>query len=196
MLTFELPGDASMDFSKLKAQIRILPTLSTPAPININHLSPQHSNIRLKSSPSNASSSSSQPTPIYNTTLLKHITPRDHLLHTHALLQEVPAFRDALALLRVWANQRGYCAGKAKAGQGYILGFEDCGQLWVSLLGVLINGEEHLADGAKKKARRAVGKGLSSYQLFKAALSFIGADLGFLLVAHTLTTPLISPSRL
>ena len=166
-----------MDFSKLKAQIRLLPVLSTPPPININHLSPQHSNIRIKSSsPStNSPSSTPQPTPIYNTSLLRHITPRDHLLRTHSLLQEVPSFRDALALLRVWANQRGYCAGKAKPGQGYILGFEDCGQFWVSLLSVLISGEEPALDGAKKNARRSVGRGLSSYQLFKAALSFLSA---------------------
>jgi U3 small nucleolar RNA-associated protein 22 len=105
---------------------------------------------------------------------MRHITPRGHLLHTHSLIQAVPSFRDALALLRVWANQRGYCSGKLKPGQGCILGFEDCGQLWVSLLSVLINGEQPVGDAPKKTMRRAVGKGLSSYQLFKAALSFLG----------------------
>ena len=171
--------DTPTDFTKLKAQIRLLPVLSASAPINLNHLSPQHSNIRLKSPSSSTTSNSSapHPTPIYNTCLLLHSTTRDRLLHTHSLIQSVPSFRDALALLRVWANQRGFCAGKPKPGQGYIFGFEDCGPLWVSLLGVLINGEQLVDEARKKSSRRAVGKGLSSYQLFKAALSFLGKSL-------------------
>ena len=38
-------------------------------------------------------------------------TPKAHLLAVHDLKNDIPAFGDALTLLRVWANQRGYGVG-------------------------------------------------------------------------------------
>jgi U3 small nucleolar RNA-associated protein 22 len=96
----------------------------------------------------------------------------------HTLKKSTAAFSDALALLRVWANQRGYCGGgKALC----IRGFEGRGAWWSGILKCVIEGEEGVG-GRKEGKRRAVGRGLSSYQLFRAVLDFIGRRI----YAHTL----------
>jgi U3 small nucleolar RNA-associated protein 22 len=54
-----------------------------------------------------------------------------------------------------------------------VRGFEDAGALWIGLLDLLISGEEATGGGSGGglgKKRRPLGKGLSSYQLFKSAL--------------------------
>jgi len=96
----------------------------------------------------------------------------------------VPSFSDALALLRVWANQRGFGAGfvpgRGKGTRNYcVRGFEGLGAWWACLLEILILGEEPVKGsgvnkGGKRNQRPLVGKGLSSYQLFRAALDFLG----------------------
>ncbi|KAK0482507.1 Nrap protein [Armillaria novae-zelandiae] len=151
------PGVTKNDFSKLKAHICIIPVLSSSSPISLQRLSPAHSNVR-------SSEETRIPTPLYNTALLTALTPSSHLVSTHALQQEAPALSDALTLLRVWANQRGYCDGTAPC----IRGFEGKGPWWVSVLRALILGEE----GGKSK-RKPLGRGLSSYQLLKAAIDFL-----------------------
>lgn len=92
-----------------------------------------------------------------------------------------PSFGDGLALLRIWANQRGYGAGcvreRGKGGRNYcVRGFEGLGAWWACVLEVLILGEEPAEDEQEKNKnqRPLVGKGLSSYQLFRAALDFLG----------------------
>ncbi|KAK0211157.1 Nrap protein [Desarmillaria ectypa] len=150
------PGVTKNDFSKLKAHICIIPVLSPSSPISLQHLSPSHSNVR-------SSEETRVPTPLYNTALLTALTPPSHLISTHALQQEAPALSDALTLLRVWANQRGYCEGSALG----IRGFEGKGPWWVSVLRALILGVEG------KSKRKPLGRGLSSYQLFKAVIDFL-----------------------
>lgn len=115
------------------------------------------------------------PSPIYNSRIIQHLTPKPHLVATHALKEGVPAFGDALALLRVWAHQRGYGVGDRLC----VRGFEGRGTWWAGLLECLVLGEEGAESGgvggfSKKEKRRPLGKGLSSYQLFKAALDFLG----------------------
>lgn len=155
-------------FKKLNAYIRIIPTLSPLSPIALQRLSPAHSNIRLNGTITIASS---PPTPMYNTALLTSLTPRPHLLHTHETINQVPSFRDALTLLRVWANQRGYCASSGS--RGCVAGFEGRGAWWSALLSVLIVGQEREPGAGKKGQRKPLGRGLSSYQLFRAALDFM-----------------------
>jgi len=167
--------DSTNDFTKLNAKICILPVLSQHSPIPLHRLSPSHSNLRISTSESSndeANSSTQKPTPQYNNTILRTMTPKPQLLDTHNLQNECPAFSDALTLLRVWANQRGYSEGARMC----VRGFEGAGPFWSSVLALLLNGEEPAA-GAKKAKRRSVGKGLSSYQLFKAALEFFGLSL-------------------
>lgn len=92
--------------------------------------------------------------------------------------------RDALALLRVWANQRGYGAGSRFSVDGKssypmagycVRGFEGLGVWWGCVLEVLVSGEELQGEKAKRSGagRPLVGRGLSSYQLFRAALDFL-----------------------
>lgn len=160
----------SDDFSKVNVEVRIIPTISPSSPIQLQRLSPHRSNIRASTSTSTASELS---TPLYNTALLLATVPRAHLLRVYALQTAVPAFSDALALLKVWAAQRGYAAGA----QPCVRGFEGRGMWWAAVLDLLVHGEEppagRLAKGAAK--RKPLGKGLSSYQLFRAALDFFCA---------------------
>jgi U3 small nucleolar RNA-associated protein 22 len=160
--------DSSYDFTKLHAQIRIIPVLPSPSPIPLHRLSPAHSNIRISSSPS-SETQTQVPTPLYNTSLLLSVTPKPDLLAVHTWKQSAPAFGDALTLLRVWANQRGYGEGERLC----VRGFEGKGGWWAAVVGLLLNGEEG-GGGKSGKLRRPVGKGLSSYQIFKAALDFLG----------------------
>ncbi|KAF7800159.1 hypothetical protein EIP86_011405 [Pleurotus ostreatoroseus] len=156
------------DFSKTHAQVRILLTLLADSPIPSQRLAPHRSNIRASSSSDESTGDAS--TPIYNTALLTTTTPRPHLLRIYHLKQQIPAFEDALTLLRVWANQRGYGAGAKLS----VRGFEGKGMFWASVLDLLISGEEtseHVI-GRSASQRKPLGKGLSSYQLFRAALDF------------------------
>lgn len=88
----------------------------------------------------------------------------------HSLKQNAPGFNDALTLLRVWANQRGYGEGERMC----VRGFESKGGWWAAIITLLVVGEEG-GGGKKGKLRRPVGTGLSSYQMFRAALDFLGA---------------------
>ncbi|KZP27685.1 Nrap protein [Athelia psychrophila] len=186
--------DAPADLIKSHAQIRLIPVLPTPSPIPVQRLSPSHSNLRI--STSNSTSGPQDPkstgegedgertaaapaTPLYNRALHLALTPKPDLLRAHELKAHVPAFTEGLVLLRVWANQRGFCASASASpengainnngGLG-IRGFEARGPFWVGVLALLIEGEE----GKSGKARRGVGRGVSSYQLFRAALDFLG----------------------
>lgn len=92
-----------------------------------------------------------------------------HLLSAYETKKSVGGFSDALALLRIWANQRGYCRGK----DGWsILGFEDRGPFWSGLLELMVKGGA--STGGGKSRVKSVGRGLSSYQLFKATIGFLG----------------------
>ncbi|KAJ7746600.1 Nrap protein [Mycena metata] len=150
------------DFTKLNARVCIIPILSATSPIPLHRLSPSHSNIRI----SGDSDAAPVPTPLYNSALLTALMPKTFLLSTFALKENTPSFGDALALLRVWANQRGYGEGSRMC----VRGFDGLGSWWAVLLGLLVSGEESKGKGTKRKP---LGKGLSSYQLFRAALDFL-----------------------
>ncbi|KAF8874426.1 Nrap protein [Infundibulicybe gibba] len=161
--------NSSNDFTKLHAEVCIIPILSTQSPISLHRLSPTHSNLRVSSNSEDESKSAPTPTPLYNHAFLTAMTPRIHLLATHTLKNEAPAFSDALALIRVWANQRGYSGGSRMC----VRGFEAMGPWWSALLAFLVLGEEPRVAGNKASRRKALGRGLSSYQLFRAALDFL-----------------------
>lgn len=160
------------EFSKLNAQIRIIPFLPQ-SPIPLKRLAPSRSNIRIGNE---NDESTEDPTPVYNTAVMLMNTLKAHLLSLHALKQDVPAFADALTLLRVWANQRGYGPGSRMC----VRGFEGKGMWWASILELLVHGEEPQFVGLAKPGakRKPLGKGLSSYQLFKAALDLLGMSFG------------------
>ncbi|KAG7099051.1 hypothetical protein E1B28_000926 [Marasmius oreades] len=166
-LVLEPRADGSVyDFSKLNACVCIIPVLSPNSPIPLHRLSPSRLNFRgaaVDSDESNKQAAS----PLYNTAILTSLTPKYHLLSTHALQQNVPALSDAVALLRVWANQRGYGEGSKLT----VRGFDGKGPWWTFLLALLVRGEEPSAPSNVK--RKPLGRGLSSYQLFRAALDFL-----------------------
>jgi len=114
-----------------------------------------------------------QSTPLYNSTLLLCTTPREHLLAAHAVKNASPAFSDALSLLRIWANQRGFGFGSKFCVKGFDNGH---GVFWESLLELVINGEDGSWRSLKQKmaSRKPLGRGLSSYQLFRAVLDLLG----------------------
>ncbi|KAF9270066.1 Nrap protein [Marasmius fiardii PR-910] len=166
-LLLEPRADGSaLDFSKLNACLHIIPVLAPDSPISLQRLSPSHLSFRgvaIESDEGDQKNAS----PLYNTAILTSLTPRSHLLSTHALQQHVPALSDAVALLRVWANQRGYGEGSKMT----VRGFDGKGLWWTSLLALLLRGEEPSASINIK--RKPLGRGLSSYQLFRAALDFL-----------------------
>jgi U3 small nucleolar RNA-associated protein 22 len=171
------------DFTKLHAAIRIIPVVSDANPIPLQKLSPLQQNIRVSNGPQSQSEddqSHHSPTPVYNSTLALNFarSSRIRLVSAHKLIGVAPAFGDGLALLRIWANQRGYVAGvDIDGGDGNrnycVRGFERLGSWWACLLEVLILGEEPVVGKSKKSSRPLVGKQLSSYQLFRAALEFL-----------------------
>ena len=194
-----------MDFTKLNARIRLIPVLPSSSPVLIHHLSPAHRNLRVKPSSSQSSSSDTAlptsskngepssltptpaPTPIYNTDLLLHTIARERLLVTHQMMKEVPAFRDALALLRVWANQREYCPAPIPYPRSrsedereqdvVVAGFDrGGGQVWLGVMQSVVLGEETFGVKGGSGGRRGDGRDLSSYQLFKVALDFLGVS--------------------
>lgn len=162
------------DFWKTHVEVHIIPALGSSHPIPLHRLSPSHSNVRVQPTLDTPFAITSSSTPIYNTNILLSTFPKLLLLSTNALIQSSPTFRDAYTLLRVWANQRGY--GESTL---CIHGFEGKGSWWASVLGLVLDGEEPVSVPGKGKAggRKSVGKGLSSYQLFRASLDFLGKFL-------------------
>ncbi|THU79980.1 Nrap protein [Dendrothele bispora CBS 962.96] len=171
------PDGSASDFTKLNARVFIIPVLSPDCPIPLSRLSPSHSNIRITSDADSSDDSKSKlPTPLYNTAILTAFTPKSHLLSNHNLQQSCPAFNDALSLLRIWANQRGF--GEGSDSHPSVRGFNGKGPWWAALLEFLILGEEPTSSSSgkgwgKAQSRKPLGRGLSSYQLFRAALDFI-----------------------
>lgn len=112
--------------------------------------------------------------------VLLHTAARARLLRMYNLQKNVPDFGDALALLRVWANQRGYGESSNSDSDGgdsatalkwSVRGFLGLGSWWVAVLDYLIYGGEIL--GGRKEKRKPLGHSLSSYQLFRVALDFL-----------------------
>ncbi|KAL1939289.1 hypothetical protein VTO73DRAFT_10092 [Trametes versicolor] len=162
-----IPDDSHKSSSKVPIHVRIIPFIGD-SPIPLQRLSPARSNIRAAALDDE---SKEELTPLYNTAYMLMTTPKAHTLHIHALAKNVPSFADALTLLRVWANQRGYGLGSRMC----VRGFEGKGIWWASILDLIVNGEEPPPAGLGKRGarRKPLGKGLSSYQLFKAALDFL-----------------------
>ena len=184
---------SSTDFTRLNAEVCILPVLSINSPIPLHRLSPIHSNLRVITAADEAGNKSdaSPPSPLYNNVLLRILASKHQLLATHNLQNDCPAFNDALTLLRIWANQRGYGVGTRPC----IRGFEGNGSWWPCIFALLLCGEKPIEGGGSVSRKRTVGKGLSSYQLFKAALEFLGMfaeRLIFTNISHRVQLSIIS----
>jgi len=155
------------DFSKLNAVIRIIPTLSASSPIRQTRCSPSRNNFRVHLHDTADSDYENRPTPLYNSVLMLASSPLRDVLSVNTLKTDIPAYHDALSLLRVWANQRGYGEGRRTC----IWGFEGAGPLWNTLLELLIRGGEPRGENNPKSFPSRAG--LSSYQLLKAVLDLL-----------------------
>ncbi|GAB1522908.1 U3 snoRNP protein [Rhizoctonia solani] len=166
--------DSSSDLarSKFPLSIRIIPVLPSNNPLSERHLGPGRACIRT----SGLSDLDPAPTPLYNNSVLLSTTPVSHLLLIHNAKSQIPAFGDTLALLRVWANQRGYGTGTGHRLEDSaqharcVRGFGFLGAWWSAIIVYLVLGGKPVK-GVKKQAR--IGRGLSSYQLFRAVLDFL-----------------------
>ncbi|CAE6452704.1 unnamed protein product [Rhizoctonia solani] len=166
--------DSTSELSRSKSplSIRIIPILPLNHPLSERHLGPSRVCIRT----SGLSDLDPTPTPLYNNLALLGTTPTSHLLLIHNAKTQIPAFGDTLALLRVWANQRGYGTGAGhRSGDTAQLarcvrGFGFLGAWWGAVIVYLVLGGKQVK-GVKKQAR--IGRGLSSYQLFRAVLDFL-----------------------
>lgn len=172
-LLMQTSAGENMDFAKLNAEIRIIPVLGTGSPIPATRLSPSHSNLRVVDA--KAPAADSLPSPLYNNSLLSTSSLRRRLLAVHHVKSGAPAFSDALTLLRVWANQRGY--GCSTASSSCLTGFGNLGAWWSTILELVIFGEDASFRSSQiSPHRKPLGKGVSSYQLFKASIDFLGRN--------------------
>ncbi|KAJ3413517.1 hypothetical protein HDV05_007900 [Chytridiales sp. JEL 0842] len=150
--------DSDLDFSKLKATIRIIPTILSSTFPN-QRLAPGRNSVR----PTAEETANPAPTPRYNTAILMDTTLVANLnvLHHHA--SQCPAFKDACMLGKVWLTQRG------------LNGSTFNGFLWSMLMGYLLrDGANSAAVGGKKEGGAIrLGNGYSSYQLVKLTLEFL-----------------------
>ncbi|QRV78620.1 U3 small nucleolar RNA-associated protein 22 [Ceratobasidium sp. AG-Ba] len=153
--------------SKLKTplSIRIIPTLSASNPISERHLAPGRASIRTTVSTDTAAEPT--PTPLYNNLVHLSTTPLPNLLAIHSAKNQIPAYADTVALLKVWANQRGY--GSRTGGGRCIRGCGGLGAWWGAVITYIVLGGKHVKS---TKKQHKVGRGLSSYQLFRAVLDF------------------------
>ena len=194
LLLTPIHDKGEMDFSKLKARIRIHPAYDpATVPFNFSRLAPSRNGIRINVAANEASSrrkgeeeakeagaASLLPTPIYNTTVLLDGLQLAHLVYLHNTACACPAFQDACALLKTWAFQRGFGTGAGKSskkrkerGAG-----EDGGDNRQMLIGsqstrfVLEMMLAHLLKGDAKGKRKLVN-GFSSYQLFRGVIDWL-----------------------
>ncbi|CAE6493644.1 unnamed protein product [Rhizoctonia solani] len=168
--TKDSPSELSR--SKVPLSIRIILVLPSNHPLSERHLGPGRACIRT----SGSSDLDPTPTPLYNNSALLGATPASHLLLIHNAKCQIPAFGDTLALLRVWANQRGYGTGAGHRSEDTaqparcVRGFGFLGAWWGAVIVYLVLGGKSVK-GVKKQPR--IGRGLSSYQLFRAVLDFL-----------------------
>ncbi|GJJ13055.1 hypothetical protein Clacol_007304 [Clathrus columnatus] len=174
------------DLSRLNVAIRIMPVAADDIPIPRTRLAPSQANIRVTDENLEDKVVDNFSTPIYNSTLgrVSSLSSRSILLESHYVVENVPSAREGLALIRVWANQRGYGSGSYTSptsasesdihrSQYCVRGFENLGSWWMCLLNVLVFGEEPSVHSSRKKSRPSMGMGLSSYQLFRGTLGFL-----------------------
>ncbi|TFY65726.1 hypothetical protein EVG20_g5372 [Dentipellis fragilis] len=150
--------DSPNDFTKLHAQVRIIPVLPSSSPIPLSRLAPHRSNFRVHNADSSEDPAHENlPTPLYNTN------------NTSVCYAETASSSSACPEARDPGLRR--CSGT-------IAYLGEPARLWrgkAAVLEMLAMGEEP-ADKVNTKLsskRRPLGKGLSSYQLFKAALDFL-----------------------
>ena len=146
----------------MKAKIRIFPVIS-PTHLSLARLSPSKCNIRqdLTTQSSKSHQFETSPSPLYNTAILSDAHIFSHLEFLHEASKEFTGLIDATILAKVWLEQRGL--GKEWGG-GFLLSM---------LMAWLMKGGD---------SNRRLGRGFSSYQIFKVLMEFLGNLLEFSII--------------
>ncbi|XP_053336445.1 nucleolar protein 6 [Clarias gariepinus] len=139
------------DSNSIVVRIHALPP---PDFLKPSRFHPQKNNIRTAwfTGQDAKQDSSEPPTPQYNSTVVGDHLPRPHLQFLSAHCDQCPAFRDGVALLKVWLRQR-----DLDQGAGCFGGF-----LASMLLAYLLSTHK-------------VGKTMNAYQLLRNALHFLAS---------------------
>ncbi|ANB12893.1 Utp22p [Sugiyamaella lignohabitans] len=132
-----------------------------PTTFESRKLSPERNCVRLQqdSTADNNSAKMLPPTPLYNSSLLSDTTYSSYLEFIHRACHQCEAFKDAAKLGRLWLRQRGFDSSPRHGGFGH---FE-----WCLLMAALLQG------GDRSGSSKVLMAGYSSYQLFKATLTFL-----------------------
>lgn len=101
------------------------------------------------------------PTPLYNSSLLSSTAYDYYLKYLYTVKKTADAFRDACVLGKVWLYQRGLCGNIESGGFGH---FE-----FAMLMAALLQ-------GGGEKGNKILLHGFSSYQLFKATISYLASQ--------------------
>ncbi|WFD35008.1 U3 snoRNP protein [Malassezia cuniculi] len=164
------------DFSKAKAVIRI--HLAHENGIFGGRLAPTRNNLRASHVlGTDAADAADEPTPVYNSAIQADSLRLAHLVFLHAKSQEVPAFAEAVQMLKTWATQRGFgtLTLDEPRGRQIVAGSESARFVLSMLLAHLLCGSD---DGNAVQRRPKLSSGFSNYQLFRGVLDFI-AKTGF-----------------
>ena len=145
-----IPTHTELVFDKTHFVIRLIPFINRDT-FKLSKLSPMRKNLRKSILDGvSTSSSTSWPTPFYNSSLLSEMFYREHLMCVHEALLKCPSAIDAILLLKTWLRLRGFNAA--------------CGAFDGFLITMLV---------ACLLRQRTIGKSFSSYQIFRAVLNFI-----------------------
>ncbi|XP_030633851.1 nucleolar protein 6 [Chanos chanos] len=140
------------DSSSVTLRIHAIPP---PDFLKPSRFHPQKNNIRKEwftGMEEPEKETSETPTPHYNSTVLGDHLPQAHLQFLSAVRDQCPAFKDGVALLKVWLRQR-----ELDQGTGCFSGF-----LASMLLAYLLS-------------THRVGKSMNAYQLLRNALHFLAS---------------------
>ncbi|KAJ3076416.1 hypothetical protein HDU98_003279 [Podochytrium sp. JEL0797] len=135
-------------------KIRIIPVIATDL-FPVHKLAPGRNNNRPVASGDDAAVANLPPTPRYNSSILMDTTLISHLNALHKQAASCPAFRDAVALGKVWLKQRG---------------LEQFGGFLWSLLIVYLMGE---GNKVNKSSGVFLRESCSSYQIMKLTIEFL-----------------------
>lgn len=169
ILELLLPKDKARGL-KHALTIRIMPSL----PVDIFALSqlyPSKGNFRIAGESAVDEDASDDSSPRYNTSILLDSLHRYYLLWSHHLHKTCPAFRPALALWRIWGDRRGL-SSRVSAGA---IGWSWFGAAVLAF--IIEGGDVGGANGkrAETKPKKGLGRGLSEWQLLRAAWEFLAS---------------------
>lgn len=101
------------------------------------------------------------PTPLYNASVLSSSAYVHYLKYLHTMKRSTEAFKDAVALGKLWLNQRGLSGHVQHGGFGHF----EFSVLMAALL-----------EGGGEKGNKILLHGYSSYQLFKGTIKYLATQ--------------------